>query len=213
MPEAWRLFALFSLQAKNKAMERKAAKFQTLSWDVMVQDNWWWGASAAIKQGKLQSFDCWIRLKIVVHSTRLPVSTVPHGGQILVYPTSKQFLMVVRSWCIPPVSTEPHVGQIMVHPTSQHRASWRLDLGASHQSAQSLMAVRSWCIPPVSTEPHGGQILVHSTSQHRASWRSDLGTFHQSAQSLMSVRSWYIPPVSTEPHGGEARSLWGKGLA
>ena len=117
------------------------------------------GASAAIKQGKLQSFDCRIRLKIVVLSTRLPDSTVPHGGQIL------------------------------VHPTSQHRASWRSDLGASHQSAQSLMAVRSWCIPPVSTEPHGSQILVHPTSQHRASWQSDLGASHQSAQSLMAVRS------------------------
>ena len=117
MPEAWRLFALFSLQAKNKAMEQKAAKFQTVSWDVMVHDNWWWDASAAIKQGKLQSFDCWIRLKIVVLSTRQPDSTVPHGGQILVYPTSKQFLMVVRSWCIPPVNS----------------SSWWSDLGVSHQ--------------------------------------------------------------------------------
>ena len=65
MPKAWRLFALFSSQAKNKAVERKTAQFQTISWDVvMAHGNWWQDASAVIKRGKLviwllnQTQDC-----------------------------------------------------------------------------------------------------------------------------------------------------------
>ena len=81
--------------------------------------------------------------------------------------------MVVRSPCIPPVSTVPHGGQIIVHSTSQHSTTWWSDHRAFHQSTQYYMVVRSPCIPPVTTVPHGGQITVHSTSDHSTTWWSD----------------------------------------
>ena len=110
---------------------------------------------------------------------------------------STQYLMVVRSPCIPPVNTIPHGGQISVHSTGQHSTSWWSDHRVLHQSTQYHMVVRPPCIPPVNTVPHGGQITVHSTSQHSASWWSDQRAFHQSKQYLMVVRIPCFPPVST----------------
>ena len=119
----------------------------------------------------------------IVHSTSQhtttwwSVNTVPHGGQIKPFHQSAHYHMVVRS-CIPPVSTLPHGGQIK----------------PLHQPTHYHMVVRS-CIPPVSTLPHGGQLTQchmavrsnHSTSQRTTTWWSDQT----------------IPPVSTLPHGGQ----------
>ena len=139
--------------------------------------------------------------------------------------------MVVRSSCIIPVSTVPHGGQIIVYSTSQHSTTWWSDHRVFHQSALYHMVVRSSCIPPVNTVPHGGQIIVYSTSQHSTTWWSDHPVFHRQhsttwwsdhrvfhqstlyhmlvrslcipAQYHTVVRSSCIPPVNTVPHGGQ----------
>ena len=122
---------------------------------------------------------------VVISSCIPPVSTIPHGGQIIVHSTSQHS----STSCIPSVNTVPHGGQIIVHSTSQHNSTWRSVHRAFHQSTQFHMAVRSSCIPPVNTIPHGGEIIVHSTSQHSTTWRSDHRAFNQSTQYHMAVRT------------------------
>ena len=118
----------------------------------------------------------------------------------------------LKSSCTAPVSTGPHGGQIIVHFTSQHRTTWRSDHRAIHHSAQYHMVVRSSCIAPVSIVPRGSQIIAHfhqskqnhvavrsscfapvstgsrgsliivlCTCQHRITWRLDHRALHQSA--------------------------------
>ena len=146
-----------------------------------------------------------------------PVSTVPHGGQIFVYSTSRYSSTRWSDHGVFHHSTQYHmVVRSSVHSISQHGITWWSDHRAFHQSTQYHMMVkspctppvstiphggRSPCIPPLSTVPHGGQVIVHPSSQGNTTWWSDHR--HHSAQYHMVVRSAYIPPVKTVPHSGQ----------
>ena len=75
----WQLEAKFCNQtslitdAMLDSTEWMSDWFQTITFKI----SWWWEIPTAIEWGKLQLFDCWVRLR----SLRVPVNTVSHGGQ------------------------------------------------------------------------------------------------------------------------------------
>lgn len=80
---------------------------------VLAHSCRWWEVFGAVRWGKLQSFECWIRLK---PSSRVPpvntvpvvppVSTAPYGGQM------ESFLGNFRAEpSAPPVSKAPYGGE------------------------------------------------------------------------------------------------------
>ena len=74
------------------------------------------------------------------------------------------------SSCIPSVTTVPHGGQIIVYSVSQHCTIWRSDHRVFHLSTPHHMAVRSLCIIPVNTIPHGTQIVYSTSEQCTTWW-------------------------------------------
>ena len=106
---------------------------------VLAHSCRWWEVFGAVRWGKLQSFECWIRLK---PSSRVPpvntvpvvppVSTAPYGGQM------ESFLGNFRAEpSAPPVSKAPYGGE--------RESLW----GKRFKSCS--------CVPLVSKAPYGGE--------------------------------------------------------
>ena len=177
---------------------------------LMKRDNYQLHSSEA--NGIYQNFG----IRLNTSSSCIPsVTTVPHGGQIIVYSVSQHCTiwrsdhrvfhlstlhhMAVRSLCS--VTTRDTRAHAHTHARTHALQSIQYHIVIVYSVCQH-MAVKSLCIPSVNTVPYGGQIIAYSICQHRTIWRSDHCVLFQSIQYHMALRSC-IPPVNNVPHGGQ----------